>query len=187
GTMTFPHNLLLRSAAQTGDAIAVTGWLGASAAGLRLLQAGAAPAASTVLLDVHRRPTPRLEAGRLALEAGVRCGMDVSDGLVGDLEKLCRASGLAAAIDLPSVPVAPEARAAFPQDWQRLALAGGEDYELLLVAPAEVLDAVAERSALPVTVVGRTLPGPPGQVTVRDAEGRPVPTGAGGWDHLARR
>ncbi len=181
-TVAYPNNTLLRSAAQPGDAVAVTGTVGLSAAGMALLTAGQewAPA-----VDAHRRPQPRLELGRLALEAGVRCAMDVSDGLVADLGKLCQASGVAATLRLPEVPVHPELAVRFPDRWQRLALTGGEDYELLLVAPAEVLQAIAERSNVPVTLIGVIGAGTAGSVTVLDNHGNPVETGSGGWDHLA--
>ena len=79
----------------------------------------------------------------------------------------------------------PELAARFPDDWQRLALTGGEDYELLLVAPAEVLEAVGERADVPVAVIGRIVAGAPGSVTVTGPDGRAIHTGAGGWDHLA--
>ncbi|MSQ10095.1 MAG: thiamine-phosphate kinase [Dehalococcoidia bacterium] len=177
----YPNNALLRSAARPGDAVAVTGTVGLSAAGLALLKSGGEwqPA-----ITAHLRPIPRLATGRLALEAGVRCGMDVSDGLAGDLAKLCGASGVAAEVDLNRVPVHAELPSRFPDAWARLALTGGEDYELLLVAPPEVLDAVAERSAVPVTTLGRIVAGAPGHVTVWDAQGKAIDIG-GGWDHLA--
>ena len=181
----YPNNVLLRSQAKPGDAIGVTGPLGASAAGLRLLQRGDAAPELAFAREAHRRPSPRLEAGVLALEAGVRCGMDVSDGLIGDLEKLCAASGVAAVVELAQVPVDARLQAAFPDAWAPLALAGGEDYELLLVAPPEVLDAITERSSVPVHVIGRITDGPAGRVEVRDAQGNPVPLSERGWDHLS--
>ena len=183
GKIPFPNNVLLRSTASPDDAIAVTGHVGASAAGLRLLNAARSdvPAA----LEIHRRPIPRVELGQLALEAGVRCAMDVSDGLIGDLEKLCAASGLSAEVYLDRVPVMDAVQQTFPDDWVNLALAGGEDYELLLAAPAEVLDAVKERSDLPVTIIGRMRHGgAPGKVTVRDGSGRALNLTQSGWDHL---
>ncbi|MSQ28716.1 MAG: thiamine-phosphate kinase [Dehalococcoidia bacterium] len=180
----FPNNVLLRSAAAPGDAIAVTGAVGASAAGLRLLQQDPMASGPTALLDAHRRPQPRLALGRLALSAGVRCGMDVSDGLAGDLQKVCTASGLSAEVHLGDLPVAAIVREQFPEGWAQLGLAGGEDYELLLVAPAEVLAAVAERSGIPLTVIGAMAAGSPGRVTVRDARGDPLELERMGWDHL---
>lgn len=182
----FPNSVLLRSTAQPGDAIAVTGWLGSSAGGLHLLDgAGTVTTDTAVLAAAHRRPEPRLGSGRLALDAGVRCGMDISDGLAGDLEKLCLASGAAAEVELAALPVAPALRSAFPDRWEDLALSGGEDYELLLCAPAEVLTAVAERSEVPVTIIGTVTAGPPGRVVIRDREGVPRPVERAGWDHLA--
>lgn len=180
----FSNNVLLRSAAVAGEAIAVTGAVGASAAGLRLLEQDPTATGMTALLDAHRRPQPRLALGRLALDAGVRCGMDVSDGLVGDLEKICAASGLSAEVRLGDVPIPAAVREAYPDAWVDLGLAGGEDYELLLVAPAEVLDAVSERSDIPVTTIGVMAAGDPGRVTVRDAHGQPVMLTRHGWDHL---
>jgi thiamine-monophosphate kinase len=110
--------------------------------------------------------------------------MDISDGLVGDLTKLCAASGVAAEVSLDRLPVRPELREAFPQEWQRLALAGGEDYELLLTGPAEVLAAVQERSDLPLTVIGRITRGPAGRVTVLDEQNKVLDLAPGGWDHF---
>jgi len=181
----YPNNVLLRSAARAGEVIAVTGQLGSSAAGLRLLQEGGHPEQHSLAraIQTHRRPVPRLDTGRLALEAGVRCGMDVSDGLVGDLSKICAASGAGAEVHLPDLPVDPAVREAFPGAWPGFALSGGEDYELLMTAPAEVIDAVRERSDLPLTVIGRVVPGE--GVTVTDERGRQVSLTATGWDHLA--
>ena len=186
GRIPYPNNVLLRSSGVAGDAIAVTGHLGSSAAGLKLLKAGIHPPALGFALDAHRRPVPRIGTGQLALEAGVRCGMDVSDGLVGDLEKLCAASGMAAEVEVARLPVRQELREHFPKEWVDLALTGGEDYELLLTGPAEVLDAVRERGDVPISIIGRMQPGVPGQVTVRSEDGTIMKMGRSGWDHLRR-
>lgn len=188
GAVPYPNNVFLRSAARLGEAVAVTGHLGSAAAGLRLLEQGHTRNEGEPLAHVlraHTRPVPRLDTARLALDAGVRCGMDVSDGLVGDLTKICTASGVAAEIHTASLPVDPAVREAFPHDWQSLALSGGEDYELLMTAPAEVLDAVRERTDLPITVIGRVTEG--SGVTVKDQHGRAVALAIQGWDHLQRK
>jgi thiamine-monophosphate kinase len=131
---------LTRSGANPGDLIGVTGTLGASAAGLRLLgldaedpRRGAATAGQ--LIEAHLRPEPRVELGAALLEHGASAAMDLSDGLLGDLPKLLAASGVAARINEGSIPVAAAVRALFPGEWIELALRGGEDYELLFTTP----------------------------------------------------
>lgn len=182
-TIPFPNNVLLRSAARAGDVVAVTGHVGSSAAGLRALQANANAAQPASGIAAFRRPVPRVSTGALALEAGVRCGMDVSDGLMADLGKLCKSSGVAATLDADRLPVQPDVQAGFPREWRLLALSGGEDYELLLTGPIEVLDAVRERAEVPVTIIGSIVEGEPGSVRAT-AEGRELPVEHAGWDHL---
>ena len=92
------------------------------------------------LKDAHLRPQPRLTEGRAMADAAVSAAIDVSDGLVADLAKLCEASGVGAEIDSSSVPVDPTLPSAFPDDWLEMALGGGEDYELLFTAPAKAVE-----------------------------------------------
>ena len=181
--------LLLRDDAVPGDLIAVTGHLGSSGGGLRLLLSGAdAPAAhadpaAAHLKRAHNRPMPRVQAGVSLAQQGVRCAMDISDGLVDDLGKLCRASGVHAQVHAPSLPVDARLKAAFPADWLTLALGGGEDYELLFTAPPEVMREAAHATDAPITVIGEILAGEPG-VTVLDARNEPLDIASGGWDHF---
>lgn len=182
----FPEGVLLRSAAQPGDLIAVTGHLGSSAAGLQtLLSDLALPLeVGAVLRQAHLRPSPRLDEGRLLVEAGVRCAMDVSDGLLADLSKLCAASEVAGVVEQELVPVLAVVREHFPDTWRQLALTGGEDYELLFAAPAAVVGRVRAQAAVPVTVLGRIEAGTAGRVTLVDGAGQELPWQGGGWDHL---
>ena len=115
-----------RAGARPGDRLFVTGPLGASAAGLRLLRRGGraadgSPAAG--LRAAHRRPGARIAEGVVARWAGATAMMDVSDGLALDLHRLARASGVGFALD--AVPVADGATV-------DEALGGGEDYELIV-------------------------------------------------------
>ncbi|HZT08362.1 MAG TPA: thiamine-phosphate kinase [Chloroflexota bacterium] len=154
--------VLERSRAQPGDAIAVTGPLGGSAGGLRLLTGrvnqGGDHAAASLLRHAHLRPMPRVAEGLAAVEAGIRCGMDVSDGLVADVNHICERSGVDALIDAARVPRFPGIEALFGGDALDLALAGGEDYELVCVAPAATLDRAQAlfkaRGLRPLIVVG---------------------------------
>jgi thiamine-monophosphate kinase len=77
--------------------------------------------------------------GQRLLGAGVACAMDLSDGLLADLGKLCRASGVGAVIESVRVPIAPEVASLLPAQALELALTGGEDYELLACGAEDIL------------------------------------------------
>ena len=164
---------LLRSGARAGDRLFVTGHLGRSAAGLRLLRTDGSdrlrPPAPD-LVRAHRRPTARLAEGEAARRSGASAAIDLSDGLVADVVHLAEASGVGAA--LGSVPVADGAT-------RDEALGGGEDYELLVAtgAPDGLVAAFREaglRAPLPVG----WCTDHPGQHTL---DGDPLPPG--GWRH----
>ncbi len=162
---------LLRSAARAGDRVFVTGTLGAAA----LERAGG---------RVRRTAEPRIAAGRaLARLRGVGACIDVSDGLAADLMHVCRASGVQARIDPERVPV-PRAFAAacrrLRRDPLRLALAGGEDYELLFtLRPSGPRGAALERKlGVAVREIGRIEAGRPAVL------GLPAALGAGGYRHF---
>ena len=120
-------------------------------------------------------------------QRGVRCGMDLSDGLLGDAGKLGYASGLSAVIEMNQIPLAPALVRQFGEDAARaLALAGGEDYELLVATSAAIsIQRLLSHAGFPTpTIVGRLEAGPPGQVTVLDAHGQPVTPPGSSWDHF---
>jgi thiamine-monophosphate kinase len=144
---------LLRSGARPGQAVCVTGGLGASAAGLAWLQAGRAkddPAAAEAVA-AHLRPLPRLAAGRaLATSGRVGAMMDLSDGLASDLARLCAASGAGAEVEAAALPISPATRAlatALGGDFLDWAIAGGEDFELLFTCQPGDVDLLAELAA----------------------------------------
>lgn len=184
--------ILTRSAARPGDSIAVTGSLGSSAGGLELLLADhrAIPEQFAPLVDAHSRPMPRVREGRLLVEAGVRCGMDLSDGLAGDLKRICRASGVAARIEVDKLPIQPLLVNAFGDRAREFALSGGEDYELLCVAPLDVLRRAKrslEAEGTPLTIVGtvtETVAGQP-PLMLQGQNGRLYAPSRAGWDHFA--
>ncbi len=178
---------MLRSAAIPGDAIAITGPLGLSRGGLELMMRGSSVDSDAVrqLVEAHRRPLPRLREGGVLLEEGVRAAMDISDGLVDDLKKMMLASGAAARIFAGDVAIHPALRQAFPGDALRLALAGGEEYELLFTAPADAAQRIKER--LPsVSIIGEVTGEKAGEVVVYDDDGSPMTDVGRGWDHLHR-
>jgi thiamine-monophosphate kinase len=179
--------LLRRDAARVGDAVAVTGAIGGSAGGLRaLVDRAPATDATRRLIARHMRPQPRIDAARAATEAGVRCAIDISDGLVQDLGHICEASDVAAELRLDRVPLDPDLVAAYPDDAVMLAATGGEDYELLLIGADEAIARASAVLGAPLTVVGRIVEGDP-RVHVFDARGGEVAVPVSGWDHLKQR
>lgn len=182
--------LLRRDAARPGELIAVTGPLGLAAAGLRVLERGLKTLdGNPVMQERYHRPQPRVREALLLRRCGVRAAMDISDGLLGDLRKLCQASGVSAVVDLLRVPVPNAVKWAFP-DWEEIALRGGDDYELLFTAPPRVFTRVVrafERAGLlPPRAIGEVVEAGSGGPTVllRDVAGRCRPAEARGYDHF---
>jgi thiamine-monophosphate kinase len=155
---------LRRSSGRAGDVLLVTGVLGRAAAGLRLLLDGAAPATAEEKgwVEAQLQPAARLQEGLCLLGNGVRCGGDISDGLLLDAARTARASGCAVELWAASLPVDSGLRASFGSEWLQLAVGGGEDFELVAALPQADLPALlhewpAELAAL--TVVGQLSEG----------------------------
>jgi thiamine-monophosphate kinase len=174
-----------RAGGRAGDRLWVAGALGDSAAGLAQLQRRAR--ATGPLVDIYRRPIPLLEMGR-SLAPHATAMMDVSDGLLIDLDRMCKASGCGAEIDLESLPLS----AAFvaergPDRAARLfAATGGDDYALLAALPAD-LDplSLSLPQAPTLTCIGRLVAG--SGVDLRDRDGNvPLPERLG-YEHRASR
>lgn len=176
---------MVRTVAEPGHLVAVTGPVGGSAGGLRQLLDVCANSGESALVLQHRRPYPHVAAGKALVAAGVSSAMDVSDGLADDLGKLCSASGVAATIFAYQVPAPNALKAAFPDNWLDLALYGGEDYVLLFTAPADIMDAALLALPEGAAVVGEITDGDKGVVTILDESGAPTHPAGAGWDHFA--
>jgi len=170
---------LRRDGARPGDVLCVSGTLGDAALGLL---PGAPPAATRR----QRRPIPRIALGR-ELAGIVTAGLDVSDGLLVDLGRMCEASGVGAEVALAALPRSAAYRrwARGADDPWRLAAAGGEDYELLVAMPEARLGralAAARRARTPLAPIGRVVRGRAVVARLQDGERyRPAATG---WDHV---
>ena len=193
GTATAPEKggapgapLLTRHSASPGDEIAVMGSLGCSAGGLRMMMEGLEFDLETAnhLRDAHNRPMPRISQGVTLAKNGVASAIDISDGLVDDLGKLCKASGVGAVVRMNQLPADGFLKAAFPEDWPTLALGGGEDYELLFTAPRHLMNKVTPMLDIEVSVIGEIVRGAP-EVTVLDSQGNRMSVDRRGWDHFA--
>jgi thiamine-monophosphate kinase len=182
-----PHPVL-RSGAQVGDVLLVTGTLGDSAAALECLQ-NSQPAPDEIL-QKHHRPSPRLREMQAALqiENAVHAALDLSDGLAGDAAHIARASDVTLEIETENLPISVTCRVIAeiqnrnPLDW---ALSGGEDYELLLcVAPqqTQAVQSAIEQTGTPCTIIGRVLPRESAPVMLKSKEKRE--SARGGFAHF---
>lgn len=197
------ERLLLRSGALVGDKLCVTHRLGDSAAGLLLLQRPDLDVPFAVkqrLILAHERPVPRVHAGReLGRRRLVREGarssvvtdataaIDISDGVAGDVRRLCRASGVGAVIDAETVPVSDDVRAvcsAAGIDPITFALTGGEDYELLFTLSSYRPGRnTLPSSGTPYTVIGEIVPASEG-IQLGRAGLPPEPLAQNGFRHF---
>ncbi|MGW1422032.1 thiamine-phosphate kinase [Bradyrhizobium manausense] len=159
-----------RTGARPGDRILVTGTIGDAALGLDVLTGGAAatvlasdPAAREALVSRYRIPQPRNVLAQ-AVREHATAAMDVSDGLAGDLTKLCAASGVSATVDVASVPRSAAAAGLIARSaiCIETLLAGGDDYEVLCTAPlaqSDALIAAGRAAGVAVTAIGTIVPG----------------------------
>jgi thiamine-monophosphate kinase len=183
---------LTRGGARAGDQIFVTGALGGAAGGLKILESGAVGTSRTRaerrLLLRQRRPEPRVEWGALLCEKGLATSLiDLSDGLSSDLAHVCRESGVGARVEAASLPVDPllTQTGLGADEALKLALDGGEDFELLFTAdPRQAARLPREVGGVPVTRVGEVT-NERGKVRlVRGGKSRLLKPG--GFEHFGR-
>jgi len=191
------RRVLTRAGARVGDALYVTGSLGAAAAGLQMLRTrtrdsteatAGNPALSESCVRRYLYPEPRVRTGMLLSRnrAATAC-MDLSDGLADAVSQVTAASGVGASIDADALPVDRDARDWFVArgaDAVSESIAGGDDYELLFAArprSTRMLDAIARQSGVALTKIGVCTAET--AVTLRDAKGeKPMPRG---YKHFA--
>jgi thiamine-monophosphate kinase len=182
---------LRRSRACPGDRLFVTGTLGDGALGLKALRGELSdlPAAQrTALAQRYRLPEPRLAFGQALAERGLAaCGMDISDGLAADLGHICKASAVGATVEFARLPLSAAATAALRLNpaWRDLVFAGGDDYELLIAAPAAHgpdLLALGAECGLRVSEIGRVAAGD--AVEILDEGGAPIELTRPGYRHF---
>lgn len=178
--------LLTRSAAVPGDRIAVTGFLGQSAAGLKMLNSSLRLDKKTTafLREAHLRPLPRVAEGQTLALNGVKAAIDLSDGLISDLTHICKASHVGTLVRIENLPIHPIVRSVFERESLGLALSGGEDYELLFTAGIEVVNKIKAIISSPITVIGEIVSDGSGQVVLLDEHDKVVKWNDKGWDHF---
>ncbi|WP_423864593.1 thiamine-phosphate kinase [Bradyrhizobium sp.] len=183
-----------RSGAKPGDRVVVTGTIGDAALGLDILRGGAAAlaladdaAASQRLVERYRVPQPR-NALASALRDHAHAAMDVSDGLAGDLAKLCAASRVSAVIDIASIPLSAPAATLLARGAAGIEtiLSGGDDYEVLCAVSElqfEAFAAAARLAGAPVTSIGTVIAGSAAPRFL-DAQGREIALKRRSYSHF---
>jgi thiamine-monophosphate kinase len=182
------EHAVLRNGAAPGDELWVTGELGGAAAAVAAWRAGRAP--DRAARRAYALPAPRTAEAVWLRERGLlRAAIDLSDGLASDAGHIAAASGVGIELDETRVPIHPAALAAESEggDAFRLALGGGEDYELLFAAPAGAVEPlVAEfmrTFRVRLTRVGVVTRGT--GVRLRQHEGTVAPLAIRGFDHFS--
>lgn len=181
---------LLRSGAEPGDIVFVTGPVGSSAAGLRqLLQPRTLPGDEVVvLMRAHQRPVPQVMAGRVLCEVGASSCNDISDGLASELNEIAKASHVRLRISRERIPMIPELRnfarteGSNPLEY---AFYGGEDYQLVGTASPFIFARALSRlqaMGIPLTQIGRVEAGD-GVIAEGGGQGLEV-IEAKGYNHL---
>jgi thiamine-monophosphate kinase len=183
-----------RSGAKPGDRLVVTGTIGDAMLGLAILKGGPAAAAladnaaaSDMLVGRYRVPLPR-NAIAHAIREHANAAMDVSDGLAGDLAKLCAASGVTAVIDAPSVPLSGPAAALLASGVVgiKALVSGGDDYEILCTIPENRFDAFSKAAGMAgvtVTAIGTVIAGTSAPKFL-DAQGREIQMSRLSYSHF---
>jgi thiamine-monophosphate kinase len=190
------RNVIYRTGARPGDTIYVTGTPGDSALGLRVLKRDGAGAIKKSAfrrpVSRHLDPSPRVKAGMALSSAHLANSMiDISDGLLLDLERLTRESGVGAVVDSTKLPLSTEFKRyrkglKRPSEAIKLALTGGEDYELLFTAPeraAKRIAAISKRLRLRITPIGY-ITAKPRSVTVMGTGPKPLNFTRRGFSHF---
>ena len=188
-----PDEILYRSGARVGDRILVTGTLGDSAGGLTVLleQPSLPEDVARRLVEAHYLPELYLAEARLLARSGAaHAAIDLSDGLASDLRHVCRASGVGAVVDAGSLPLSDDLRIMCEQthhDPIRLAVAGGEDYRLLVTVDPDRVEelraAVAAETGRQLFDVGEIVAGD--EISLRTQDGSTTSLALSGWDHFA--
>ena len=187
------EKLTLRSGAREGDVVCVTGFLGMSKAGLKVLRDKELIKQNKFenLISKHLTPEPRLHEAQFLVQKGdIHSMIDVSDGLLADLNHICKLSNVGAEIFSETIPVEESTKTVahhFDDCWLNYAISGGEDFELLITMPEndynKIVHDFEKKLRLNLTNIGRIVKKDKG-IKVLDNQGKVIPINSGGYDHF---
>ena len=178
--------ILTRNKAQIGDEIFVTGNLGNSRVGLEIILNSPENinlSNNKHFIQAHTRPNPNIQQGLDLVRAGITTAMDISDGLLNDLKKICDSSGVGADIYIELIPADKHIKNKYPEKWDEIVISGGEDYELLFTADHNSINKLKNISESKFFSIGKITDQSSG-IKVVDSKGQIKTYNQLGWDHF---
>jgi len=142
-----------RSNAKLNDVVAVTGEIGNSITGLDMLEKNIK--SNNKQIQKFLKPIPRIRESELAIESGIICGMDLSDGLDKDLKRICKSSTVKIEVEFEKIKYDKSIEKYFGNDFENKIINSGEEYELILIGPASKIEALKEKIDL--SVIGKVI------------------------------
>ena len=142
---------MTRNTAKSGDIVAVTGQIGNSIAGFEISEKD--NTISNKFTQKFFHPIPRINESKLAIENGIICSMDLSDGLIKDLYRICKASNVKIEIDFEKINYDPDLNNIFSENIENKILSSGEEYELILIGPASKIKNLEDK--IDIKIIGR--------------------------------
>ena len=174
--------LMRRDSAKPGELVAVTGSVGNSGGGLKLLKSNSPDFKS--LKDIHLKPQPKVKEGLLFSELGVKTCIDISDGLVTDATRISKASNVSITLDTDNIPITNELKKAFPDNWLNLSLNGGEDFELIITGTRELVLEIKKQPDIKLTIIGSVEKRSSKLLTLLESDKSKPQLQSSGWDHF---
>ncbi|MEC9099439.1 MAG: AIR synthase-related protein, partial [Chloroflexota bacterium] len=142
---------MTRNTAKSGDFVAVTGQIGNSIAGLEISEKD--NTISNKFTKKFFHPIPRINESKIAIENGIICSMDLSDGLIKDLYRICKASNVKIEIDFEKINYDQDLNNIFNENIENKILSSGEEYELILIGPASKIKNLEDK--IDIKIIGR--------------------------------
>lgn len=178
---------LTRKGAKPGDKLALTGYTGLSAAGLRVLSEKRRinPEYASTFKKAFLSPEPKILAGRALAKYGASSAIDISDGLLADATHIAEDSGVEIDIYTESIPLHPCLKQMFSDEALDLALSGGEDYEILFTADNATMQKLRTELSPKPYIIGEVTEGKRGRINLRGNSSKTLDIKRRGWNHFA--